>query len=197
MPITANVVAVVAILAGLAGVLLTNWNQRALIRSQYLQDHRTATYLRLLQGVSIRQLQVDEAFSLPPGQQPSITAPADRSSAEETQFYASVLAFASQEAYDLYHAFDLRTIELVGLLNGLRQQHKTAPAQIPNAREIPEIQTADANWRQVQFNLVNLVRAELKFKPSLWHWRLRIRAKKASREPEAQARKPSQAATTT
>jgi hypothetical protein len=74
MPITANVVAVVAIIAGLAGVWLTNRSQRALIHDRYLRDHRTETYLQLLKAVHIRQLMADEAFTLPQGQ-PSLLQP--------------------------------------------------------------------------------------------------------------------------
>ena len=75
MTITANVVAIVAIVAGLVGVWLSNRSQRAVIRDRYLQDHRTETYLQLLKAIHVRGLMVDEAFTLPQGQQASVHPP--------------------------------------------------------------------------------------------------------------------------
>lgn len=42
MSITANDIAALAIVAGVVGVLLTNWNQRALARQQYIRDYQTS-----------------------------------------------------------------------------------------------------------------------------------------------------------
>ena len=135
-----------------------------LARDQYVRDHLTDTYLKLLQAVAIRQLMAEEAFRLPQGQQPSVQPPADRATEPQTLFTASLLAFGSQEVYDLWVALDARWIELVGVLNGLRLLHSTAPEQIPAAKQIPGVQQADANWVKAHSDLVNRVRDELEFK---------------------------------
>lgn len=125
MPITANVVAVVAILAGIVGIWLTNRNQRTLVRDQYQRDHVTKTYLMLLEAVHVRELQVNDADQLPLGQPSSVTPPADVAS-YEANFRAMLLAFSSPAIFDkLWPAFDTRTIQLIDLMNRLRQRNQS------------------------------------------------------------------------
>jgi hypothetical protein len=163
MPITANVVAVVAIIAGLAGVWLTNRSQRALIRDRYLRDHRTETYLQLLRAVHIRQLTADEAFTLAQGQPSSLQPPAERANETELNLGAGILGFASQGVYNLWPVFDTATVELVAVMNGLRLVHNTAPEQIPNVENLPGLGNAKSKWLKARSDLVNQVRAELDF----------------------------------
>jgi hypothetical protein len=176
MPITANVVAVVAILAGLAGVVLTNWNQRVVARAQYVRGHLTETYLRLLEGVHVRGVMAEEAARLPPGV-PSAVKQADLGSDGERQFAARLQAFGSQRVYDLWRELDMQTTQLVAVLNGVRVIHGMPPAAVEGIGEIEEVRRADARWQVVHAELVNVVRAELQFRPAAWRlverWRVR------------------------
>jgi hypothetical protein len=184
MLITANFVAVVAILGGLAGVLLTNLNQRGLIRDQYLRDHRTETYVQVLQELKLREDRVGEAWSLLFESDPSIKAPARPSSADEAQFYGRLLAFASLETADLFDQVERQTSELVDLLNRLRPLPTMGEEHM---RGISEIWETRRKRLAAETNLVSMVRAELNFRPSLRQWRLRSQVKTMRKERKAEA----------
>jgi hypothetical protein len=157
-------------------VLLTNWNQRMLVRAQYVRDHRTETYLRLLECVHIREVMAEEAARLPQGQ-PSAVKEADLGSDMERQFAARLRAFGSQRVWDLYADLGRRTTELVALLNGMRVIHEMPPAAIEGIEQAEEVRRADASWQVVQEDLLAAVRAELQFRPAAWRlaerWRTR------------------------
>jgi hypothetical protein len=187
MRITANDVAALAILGGIGGVVLTNLNQRSLIRDKYLRDHRTATYLRLLQAVHVREVRAEEAWSLTQGK-PSALPAGDPSLGIERKLTANLLAFASQEVYDSFTILDNHTEDLAKVLGSLRAQHGMAPQEIPGAWSRPEAAAADASWKAAREDLVSLVRSELQFRPARW-WRplKRRRASKAARQFSVQS----------
>jgi hypothetical protein len=159
MPITANDVAAIAILGGFAGVVLTSWNQRALVRAQYVRDHRTEAYLQLIEGVHIRQLRLRKEFS----------GPADKSghaSEAERMLTPSLLAFCSERVYRLYGTLDTRASEL-----GLQIRIRRGDYGVPSGTvDDGDLRRADADLQRAYQDLVNQVRMELEFRP----WRTRV-----------------------
>jgi hypothetical protein len=186
MPISANVVAVVAILAGLAGVWLTNRNQRRIIRDQYVRDHVTQTYSLLMKGVYLRGVMLTEAATLPTGEQ-SALKPNDLVSDLETQFGSSLMTYDSPSVNELWLTFDERTDALRAILMDLRRQHGVPPAEIPGIDGMAEVLDGDAKWHKAKQDLVNQVRAELEFKHRLVSWHLRSRALNALRQARGQS----------
>jgi hypothetical protein len=93
--ITANDVAAIAIVAGFGGVLATNYNQRAMARQQFMQDHQSEVYITVLRGARIRTIRVRDAYELAQGTTPP--TPRLRKdgllSDDETQFAAQLVAF--------------------------------------------------------------------------------------------------------
>lgn len=118
-----------------------------LVRAQYVRDHRTETYLRLLEGVHIREVMAEEAARLPQGQ-PSAVKEADLGSDMERQFAARLRAFGSQRVWDLYADLDRRTTELVAVLNGMRVIHEMPPAAIEGIEQAEEVggRTPAGRW---------------------------------------------------
>lgn len=192
MVITANDIAALAILTTMGGVLLTNRHQRVMARQQYLLDHRTDTYLKVLKEVRRQDLMVArEAAPFYPVHEFAVGVIPFELSAEDTtaltghdlNFSAEVTAFASPAVVRRWLDFQTAATDCRAYARELQSTDKGG-AQLEPVTGAERLYRARTEYSDKRGDLIEQIRFELETSRTVRLWPVKRRQAHPADNPD-------------